>query len=114
MTGMATEQPRIGDQIRRARQRKRWTQRQLADRVGVDRKTIDNWENDRSYPRNRVGALEEVLGITLGGEPPSQQLPTIEQVRARLRRIEQDLADVRSDLEESPPDENESFHRRHA
>jgi transcriptional regulator with XRE-family HTH domain len=66
---MATE-PLIGTKIKRARERKRWTQRQLAGAVGVNVKTIDNWENDRTAPRNSIGALEQVLGIDLtGGEP---------------------------------------------
>ena len=62
---MATD-PHIGTSIKRARERKRWTQRQLADALGVDRKTVDNWENSRTSPRSSIGALEEVLGISLG------------------------------------------------
>jgi DNA-binding XRE family transcriptional regulator len=52
----------LGTRIRRARERARLTQAQLAEQVGVDRKTIDNWENNRSRPRSRLAALEEVLG----------------------------------------------------
>lgn len=59
---MATE-PRLGTRIKRARERKRWTQHQLADALDVNVKTIDNWENDRTYPRSSIGALEDVLGI---------------------------------------------------
>lgn len=70
MGGMATD-PHIGTSIKRARERKRWTQRQLADALGVDRKTIDNWENGRTSPRSSIGALEAVLGISLAGEPPA-------------------------------------------
>jgi len=55
----------LGDQIRAARGRARMTQRELADRVGVSTKTVDNWENGRSVPRNRLAALEEVLGTHL-------------------------------------------------
>lgn len=66
-----TDVPPIGLRIKRARERKRWTQRQLAQAVGVNTKTIDNYENGRTSPRNSIGALEEVLGISLdsGGEP---------------------------------------------
>jgi transcriptional regulator with XRE-family HTH domain len=63
---MATD-PHIGTTIKRARERKRWTQRQLADALAVDRKTIDNWENGRTSPRSSIGALEDVLGISLSG-----------------------------------------------
>lgn len=66
---MATE-PAIGTRIKRARERKRWTQRQLAEALQVDRKTIDNWEHGRTEPRSSIGALEEVLGVRLDGEPP--------------------------------------------
>lgn len=54
--------PNLGARIRRARQVKRWSQQQLADAIQVDRKTIDNWENGRTYPRSSIGALEVVLG----------------------------------------------------
>ena len=59
----------IGTKIKRARERKRWTQRQLADALDVNTKTVDNWEAGRTSPRNRLGALEEVLGISLDAEP---------------------------------------------
>ena len=61
--------PPVGLVIRRARERKRWTQRDLAKAVGVSRASVDAWENSRTYPRNRIGALEEVLGISLDGQP---------------------------------------------
>lgn len=66
--------PRIGTTIRRARERKRMTQQQVADLLGVSRTSVDAWENDRAYPRNSIGALEEVLGVSLGGEaaPPEE------------------------------------------
>lgn len=68
---------RIGTAIKRARERRRWTQRQLADALGVDIKTVDNWENGRTRPRNRIGALEEVLGVSLDGDaaPPEELVP---------------------------------------
>jgi transcriptional regulator with XRE-family HTH domain len=63
-----TGQQRIGIVIRRARERKHWTQQQLADAAGVSRTTVDAWENNRSWPRNRIGAIEDILGVSLGGE----------------------------------------------
>jgi transcriptional regulator with XRE-family HTH domain len=87
MTAMATE-PRLGTRIRRARERRRWTQQQLADRIGVNRKTVDNWENDRSAPRNSIGVLEEALGVSLGpGEPDGESLAT--QMRRKLGELEE-------------------------
>jgi transcriptional regulator with XRE-family HTH domain len=64
---MATSPP-ISTAIKRARERRRWTQQQLAAALGVNVKTVDNWENGRTSPRSSVGALEEILGIQLGGE----------------------------------------------
>ncbi|HLU33612.1 MAG TPA: helix-turn-helix domain-containing protein [Natronosporangium sp.] len=52
----------LGRRIRRARERARLTQRQLADAVGVDRKTVGNWESGASHPRSSLGRLESVLG----------------------------------------------------
>jgi transcriptional regulator with XRE-family HTH domain len=62
----------LGTRIKRARERKRWTQQELANRVGVNRKTIDNWENDRAVPRSSLGALEATLApfFTVSGGVP--------------------------------------------
>lgn len=65
----------LGQRIKDARERLRWSQRQLADAVKVDRKTIDNWEHDRTRPRSSMGALRHVLQDPLDdGEP---ELPAI-------------------------------------
>jgi transcriptional regulator with XRE-family HTH domain len=68
MGGMADEGT-IGTKIKRARERKRWSQRELAAALRVDRKSVDNWENGRTYPRSSIGALEAVLGISFDGAP---------------------------------------------
>lgn len=76
MSGMATGP---GSRIKRARERMRWTQKELADQLGVDRKTVDNWENGRTRPRSSAGAIEAVLGIRLDGpdDPPPASEPVI-------------------------------------
>jgi transcriptional regulator with XRE-family HTH domain len=62
------------------------TQRQLADLAGVDRKTIDNWENERTTPSvSSLAALEVHLG-SLSAAPPAPD-PVEEAVRA-IRAIE--------------------------
>jgi transcriptional regulator with XRE-family HTH domain len=64
-----------GARIRRARKLARLTQQQLAEKVGVSRGTVDAWENGRAYPRRFDVALEQALGISLGGEAaPAQGL----------------------------------------
>jgi transcriptional regulator with XRE-family HTH domain len=76
-----------GDVIRLERHRRRWSQAQLAQRLGVDRKTVDNWENSRTSPRGmHVTALQDVLGISLGDGLP-QPASKRESVRAKIDRI---------------------------
>ena len=89
ISGM-TDHPPVGLKIKRARERLRWTQEQLGAAVGVSQKTIDNWENDRRYPRSSIGALEEVLNIDLGvaaelRESLREQVVRLEALARRLR-----------------------------
>jgi ribosome-binding protein aMBF1 (putative translation factor) len=68
LSGMDTAPaPTFGQKIRRARERKCWTQQELADAVQVSRDAVRQWESDQRMPRNRIGALEEVLEIDLTG-----------------------------------------------
>lgn len=64
---------RIGTRIRRARERKRMSQADLAEALQVSRSAINAWENDRAYPQSSIGALEDVLDVDLTGEDP--QIP---------------------------------------
>lgn len=62
----------LGRRLRRARERARLTQRELAEAVGVDRKTVGNWESGVSSPRSSLGRLEAVLkehGFSLDAQP---------------------------------------------
>lgn len=54
-----------GQQLRDARSRAGWTQRELASRVNVTLRTVGNWENAR-VPSHREGSLRAVLGRHLG------------------------------------------------
>jgi transcriptional regulator with XRE-family HTH domain len=60
------------------------TQAELGLAVGVSRSAINSWERGRSYPRNRIGALEEVLGIRLDEAPPADHR---DDLLAQLRVI---------------------------
>lgn len=84
MRDMATD---IGTRIKRARERKRWSQQRLADAIGVDRKSIDNWENGRTKPRSSIGALEDVLGDL------SERAPDIEVPRRVIDAIREAIPD---------------------
>ena len=68
--------PKVGAQIRRARQLLDMRQQDLADKLGVSRNAVDSWENDRSYPQRTMARLEQVLGVSLTGDaqPPAGPL----------------------------------------
>lgn len=55
----------LGETIRDAREKKNWTQDQLAQSLGVSVMTIKNWEVGRHTPKNAIGRIEDVLGVTL-------------------------------------------------
>jgi transcriptional regulator with XRE-family HTH domain len=75
MGSMAQNPPSLGARIRRARERAQLSQEELAGRVGASVRALGDWERDRRKPRNRLGALEEVLGVSLDGE--QEQAPAI-------------------------------------
>lgn len=83
--GMAETTP-IGTMLRRARERKRLSQKELAEKLGVSRSAVNAWENDRAWPQNSIGALEDVLGISLDGTPaaPAELTPENEWEAAVL------------------------------
>lgn len=56
----------IGQKLRQARLDCRLTQEAVAERVGVTRQTVSNWENNRSYPDiASLLALGELYSLTL-------------------------------------------------
>lgn len=91
---MAREQPRIGRKLRRAMERKRLDQTEVAEALGVSRNAVNAWLNDRAYPQNSIGALEELLDISLDEEPPS------ETPAEAVARLEREIAELRAALGE--------------
>jgi transcriptional regulator with XRE-family HTH domain len=57
----------IGRAIKTARHRKRMTQMALAAKLGVTRGTVALWESGTHFPLRHLGAIEEVLEISLAG-----------------------------------------------
>src|SRR6266700_1788904 len=59
------EIPSLGTLIKEARQKKRWTQIQLADKMGVEPKTISRWELEKTKPqRGSRDKLCRILDIS--------------------------------------------------
>jgi transcriptional regulator with XRE-family HTH domain len=58
------------------------SQAELGVAVGASRSAVNSWERGRSYPRNRIGAIEDVLGISLDEAPPADHRDDLlEQLR---------------------------------
>lgn len=65
----------LHQRIRRARERARLSQADVARAIGVSVRTIVNWESGSSVPRNRMGALEELLNERFTSEGPVSTAP---------------------------------------
>ncbi len=87
IANMASDPLTLGTQIRRARERKRLSQEELASEVGASVRAVNDWENDRRKPRNRLGALEEVLGVSLSGEPEEPDTATPEEIEELVAHV---------------------------
>lgn len=105
--------PGIGDLLRALRQRKGWTQVHLAEAIGVQRSTVQRWENSETHPSEesleRISILLEASAaeqealrthslIPLSELRPLSLEESIEQERAFNARVwEQDaLIDLRA------------------
>ncbi|WP_396194179.1 helix-turn-helix domain-containing protein [Flavobacterium sp.] len=54
-----------GTKIRRLREQKRWSQEELAYRVGVSQVTIGNWEQGKSIKHDYLQRLAQALEVTV-------------------------------------------------
>lgn len=87
---MASNPPTLGTRIRRARERARLSQEELAKLVDASVRAVGDWENDRRKPRNRLGALEDALGVSLDEDAEEPELPTpaeLEDLREHVREV---------------------------
>lgn len=62
----------LGARIRDARERMGLLQSELATLVGTSSRTVGNWERGETSPRNKLGKLEDVLGVALTVSSPTQ------------------------------------------
>ena len=58
--------------IRKARKQRKWTQKDLADKLGVTVLTVQNYESGKNIPESKHKIIENVL---FGGFPPNNKLP---------------------------------------
>jgi transcriptional regulator with XRE-family HTH domain len=72
----------LGESIRAARQRRGWTQEELADKLEVGITSVKNWESGKHEPRSALARIEDVLGTKLTGE--TREPSVSESVDARL------------------------------
>lgn len=92
---------RLGDLIRRARERKGWSQTELATQLGVTRATVANYEDGSSEPGTyRIAALREHLGIKLESfeRPPAKRLTIAEPLSDYL--VDEAMAAVEAEAAE--------------
>ena len=56
----------IGNRLKNARKKIGMTQEQVAEKIGVSRQTISNWENNKSYPDIvSVISLSDLYSVSL-------------------------------------------------
>ena len=54
------------NRIQEYRKQRKWTQKELADRLGVERSAVAKWESGKSQPQAvRLVALAEIFGCTV-------------------------------------------------
>ena len=105
------EQTTTGSRIELARTQLGLSLAQAAQRIGVKRKTLENWENDRSEPRaDKLVKLAGVLQVPLiwlftgdrpQGADPVQMAPETARIKQKLERaiaMHQDLAALLIDV----------------
>ncbi len=55
----------LNARIKKERQRHGWTQVEFANKLGLSKQTINNWENERRTPDpNTVVAIAELFGVS--------------------------------------------------
>lgn len=97
----------IGAKIVHYRKLHRWTQSELAQKLGVDASHISRWENDKVRPHSgTLKSLAEALSVSLGElvgetEPPPlvsdnsvQFLNAIERLDEEDRRVVKHIIDA--------------------
>lgn len=82
---MADKDPHVtGAKIARRRHQLDLTQEQLAEALGVSPSTVANWERGASYPKRKLGKIEQLLGISLDDDSDTAATRPAEQSVAEM------------------------------
>jgi transcriptional regulator with XRE-family HTH domain len=89
---------RIGERLAAARDKKGWTQLELAITLGITPGAVAHWEQGRSLPkRDRLREVAGVLGTDiewlLTGDDPAEKRKAQTENEAELLRILRDMSD---------------------
>jgi transcriptional regulator with XRE-family HTH domain len=114
-----------GARIAKRRHQLGWTQVELAARIGVSPSSVADWERGASYPKKKLGKVEQVLGVRLDEDPkPEPSIPksllrevmeteglTDEERVAVIAAIDNTLAKERGEKASSAPEAARARHR---
>lgn len=98
----------LGPRIRSAREALGLRQEELAETVRVSVTTVKNWESGRTSPRDRIGAIERALHITLRPHETAHRGPLLDDasdaqvlgsIAARLAARDATIAELRAELD---------------
>lgn len=90
----------VGQRIREARRGLELTQDDLAEVVGVHKRTIENWERGKTKPFDRIEDLADALGVSilwlLHGIDPATPQPSDAgaALREMVEETQQELAEL--------------------
>lgn len=101
---------RVGYNIKKRREEEVWSQKKLADKVGVQRSQISKWERGKVNPSDKsVACVARMFGITPEelryGDPPTVEA-VLEKTIAALQECSDALSELkaaRRALSEPPP-----------
>ncbi len=55
---------KVFDNIRAECARRRWSLEELADRLGIERKTFYNWEKKKDFPTSILVKISDIFNMT--------------------------------------------------
>jgi ribosome-binding protein aMBF1 (putative translation factor) len=80
----------LGTRIKRARERRRWSQQQLAAALDVGVRSVGRWERGEAVPRSAIGALEQILRVDLTNAGEDPDVLEIRELAERVGRTPQE------------------------